>query len=404
MTTIIFFNLPRFSTPIFQQDGVTITGSGNVVGGGTDDLDGGGRSGTDLGINDNFIDPGEFIEFSFDAGAASGVSYVFGGAGNTDGDDLVGEGNLEAFDVNGNSLGVLSSDARNGNISSLFGNQLISRFRLAQIEELSIFSLIFTSVPVVIQAETDAVTTSEDDPITFNVRTNDTLSPSGLSPTLSFNTTGLQGSLTDNGNGSFTYTPAPSFQSLNTGQSATTSFQYTLTSGSRSSTATVTLTINGLTDNQPPTAVNDSATVTEGQTVNIAVLTNDSDPDGNTPLSLDSFTAPTNGTVTQNPNGTLSYKANLNFAGTDSFTYIAKDSNGAKSNPATVSVTVTPLNLTGTLNNDNLIGTSTNNSIVGLLGNDSLNGGAGDDTLTGGFGADRFVFASGKPFATLGWT
>ncbi|MFM7427515.1 MAG: Ig-like domain-containing protein [Elainella sp.] len=158
-----------------------------------------------------------------------------------------------------------------------------------------------------------------------------------------------------------------------------------------------TLTVRDLVENRVPTAVNDSATVTEGQTVTIAVLTNDTDPENN-PLSLDSFTAPANGTVTQNPNGTLSYKANLNFAGTDSFTYIAKDSNGAKSSPATVSITVTPLNLTGTFGNDSLTGTSTNNSILGLAGNDTINGGAGDDTLTGGFGADRFVFASGRPF------
>ncbi|MFM7427425.1 MAG: hypothetical protein ACKO7W_20900 [Elainella sp.] len=49
MTAIIFYDLPRFSTPTFQQDGVTITGSGNVVGGSTD-LGGGVRSGSDLGV------------------------------------------------------------------------------------------------------------------------------------------------------------------------------------------------------------------------------------------------------------------------------------------------------------------------------------------------------------------
>jgi Ca2+-binding RTX toxin-like protein len=160
-----------------------------------------------------------------------------------------------------------------------------------------------------------------------------------------------------------------------------------------------TLTVNDLVENRPPTAVNDSATVTEGQSVSIAVLSNDTDPENN-PIAIDSFTNPSNGTVTQNSNGTFSYRANLNFAGTDSFTYIARDSNGAKSTSATVTVTVNPLNLTGTLGNDILTGTATNNSILGLLGNDTINGGGGNDTLTGGFGADRFVFASGKPFSS----
>ncbi|MGF1933493.1 MAG: VCBS domain-containing protein [Nostoc sp. ChiQUE02] len=102
--------------------------------------------------------------------------------------------------------------------------------------------------------------------------------------------------------------------------------------------------------NQPPTAVNDTANTNEDTAVTINVLANDTDPDGN-PRSLDSFTNPTNGTVTRNDNGTptnltddqLVYTPNANYNGNDSFTYTINDGKGGTAT-ATVALTINSVN------------------------------------------------------------
>jgi hypothetical protein len=105
----------------------------------------------------------------------------------------------------------------------------------------------------------------------------------------------------------------------------------------------------GLPTNQPPVAVDDSANVAAGSQANqINVLANDSDPDGNVPLTVGSFTQPLNGTVVLEPTQNISYAPNAGFSGTDTFTYQAMDSLGAASNVATVTVTVGALAATTT--------------------------------------------------------
>lgn len=157
--------------------------------------------------------------------------------------------------------------------------------------------------------------------------------------------------------------------------------------------------------NAPPVAIDDQGNVTEGESVTITVLENDFDPEGD-PLTLDSFTNPQFGTLIRNDDGTLTYQANLDFAGTDYFTYQIRDAQGGIAQ-ATVVMTINPLNLIGTDCCDYLSGTNTGNRIEGRSGNDWiegwggddwLNGEAGWDTLIGGTGADRFVFASSSAF------
>lgn len=74
----------------------------------------------------------------------------------------------------------------------------------------------------------------------------------------------------------------------------------------------------------------------------IDVLRNDTADPAAAPLTVDSFTQPANGTVTQNGNE-LVYSPDLGFLGTDSFTYVVADSDpmGPRtSSPATVNVNV----------------------------------------------------------------
>ena len=92
---------------------------------------------------------------------------------------------------------------------------------------------------------------------------------------------------------------------------------------------------------QAPGANPDSATVGANESLNIAVLANDTDANGNiNPATVTIVTGPTGGTATPNPDGTVTY-ANTNVAiGTDTFTYTIADMGGLVSNVATVTVDV----------------------------------------------------------------
>ncbi|HEX3030567.1 MAG TPA: choice-of-anchor A family protein, partial [Clostridia bacterium] len=80
--------------------------------------------------------------------------------------------------------------------------------------------------------------------------------------------------------------------------------------------------------NNAPVAVNDSATVPEGGSVNIAVLANDSDPDGDT-LTVTNVTAPSKGgKAVINAGGRIKYTPAPDYTGTDTFTYTIRDIKG----------------------------------------------------------------------------
>ncbi|MCF4998474.1 hypothetical protein GIW69_23240 [Pseudomonas syringae] len=105
--------------------------------------------------------------------------------------------------------------------------------------------------------------------------------------------------------------------------------------------ATVTITVQ---PNLPPTAVADSV-ATLGVAIPINVLANDTDPEGNVPLGVASLTQPAAGRGTVSTDGTvITYTppATVTTAFTTTFTYIARDSFGAQSTPATVTVQVSP--------------------------------------------------------------
>jgi parallel beta-helix repeat protein len=93
-----------------------------------------------------------------------------------------------------------------------------------------------------------------------------------------------------------------------------------------------------LTVNRAPVAANDSASTTQGVQVDINVLANDSDPDGDV-ISVGSFSQPAQGTVVLLADGRLRYTPNSGYSGADSFTYAASDGSLA-SNVATVSIDV----------------------------------------------------------------
>ena len=92
--------------------------------------------------------------------------------------------------------------------------------------------------------------------------------------------------------------------------------------------------------NLPPVAVADTASTAYQTQVTVAVLANDSDPDGGT-LSVTSVTTPTHGTATINAGTTVTYTPAAGYSGPDSFGYSISDGQGGTAS-ATVSITVGP--------------------------------------------------------------
>lgn len=74
-------------------------------------------------------------------------------------------------------------------------------------------------------------------------------------------------------------------------------------------------------------AQNDLATISSGHDVYIDLVANDYDPDSGS-VYVDGLTDPRHGDVYLQDNGTVLYRANLNFKGVDTFTYWAADQEG----------------------------------------------------------------------------
>lgn len=128
------------------------------------------------------------------------------------------------------------------------------------------------------------------------------------------------------------YTPAPNY-------SGPDSFTFKATYGAASSAeATVSIMVTPV--NDAPSAQPDTAGTFKNTAVNIAVLGNDIDVDGDQ-LSILSLTRPANGTVSITGGGTIvNYRPRNGFTGVDSFTYTVSDGHGGTST-ATVTVNVT---------------------------------------------------------------
>ena len=124
----------------------------------------------------------------------------------------------------------------------------------------------------------------------------------------------------------------------------TPSYEVTVTADDgKGGTDSITVTINVSNVNEAPTAVNDTATTKEDQSVRIDVLANDTDPDTErAALRVSVLTQPLNGRARVESDRTITYTPNVNFAGDNSFTYSVSD--GSLSDAGSVTVTVEAVN------------------------------------------------------------
>ena len=97
--------------------------------------------------------------------------------------------------------------------------------------------------------------------------------------------------------------------------------------------------------NAPPVANDDTATTTEETPVTINVVANDTDADGEiVPDTVLIVNAPVYGSVFDHGDGTVTYTPDADTNGIHTFGYTVADDDGARSNEATVTVTVTAVN------------------------------------------------------------
>ena len=179
----------------------------------------------------------------------------------------------------------------------------------------------------------DAAETAEDTPVTIAVLTNDS-DPDGDPLTVAGVSEPAHGTAVLTETGAVRYTPEPNFN-------GTDGFTYEVGDGSGlTAQAAVDVTVRPVDD--PPEAVDDAAETAEDTPVTIAVLTNDSDPDGD-PLTVAGVSEPAHGTAVLTETGAVRYTPEPNFNGTDGFTYEVGDGSGLTAQAA-VDVTVRPVN------------------------------------------------------------
>ncbi|MBK9121839.1 MAG: tandem-95 repeat protein [Chloroflexi bacterium] len=184
----------------------------------------------------------------------------------------------------------------------------------------------------------DSYSTDEDTPLTVavpGVLGNDTDAETNpLTAALVDDVT--NGTLTLNANGSFTYTPNANFNGTDT-------FTYLANDGTANSAAPATVTIGPLTTRR---------------LVTLETSCNDT----------------TNPALILNANGSFTYTPNADFNGTDTFTYLANDGTANSAAPATVTITVNPVNDAPVAVDDSYStdeDTPLTVAVPGVLGNDT---------------------------------
>lgn len=222
---------------------------------------------------------------------------------------------------------------------------------------------------------------------------------------------------TANADGTITYTSPPDYYGSDT-------FTYEVcATGSPALCTNAEVAVQVMSTPDVPTIRRDDVTVDKDKIVKVAVLSNDTDVDGEDdlrPAFLKVVSAPRNGSV-EVGDGFLTYKLSRDFAGKDTFTYeVCDNGEPSKCAEATVTMSVRPMPddctikgtdgkdvLRGTANRDVICGRGNNDTIRGMDGNDlilggsdggkdTIYGGAGNDTVSGGAGNDTLYGQDGN--------
>ncbi|NNM16752.1 MAG: tandem-95 repeat protein, partial [Bacteroidia bacterium] len=215
----------------------------------------------------------------------------------------------------------------------------------------------------------DTVNTNEGAAVVIDPLVNDTDIEGGIDP----GSVGIIGgpnngtATVDPVTGQITYTPAPYFNGVDT-------IVYVVCDSGAPvlcDTATIFITVGAV--NNPPIAVDDADTTNEDTPITISVLSNDFDADGNIdPTSVTVIGGPNNGMTIVDPiTGAITYIPNMDFFGTDTFTYVICDlGTPIYCDTAVVIITVLPVNDPPVAVNDTVMAQQGSPKDITVDGND----------------------------------
>ncbi|MEL7035670.1 MAG: Ig-like domain-containing protein [Cyanobacteria bacterium J06592_8] len=226
-----------------DYSGSPVRNAGDVNGDGFDDIIVGVR-----GTGDGYVIFGSDSGFapSLDLSAIGSNGFIINTIESFGFFSLLGPAIRSAGDVNGDGLDdIIVGESRQSPDGRSYAGESYVVFG---------FSTGTTNTPP--DAVNDTANTDEDTAITGDVLTNDTdpdndplivTEVNGIAADVGSEITLNSGALlTLNANGTYNYNPNGQFESLNTGQTATDSFTYTISDGTETDTATVSITINGI--------------------------------------------------------------------------------------------------------------------------------------------------------------
>ena len=214
----------------------------------------------------------------------------------------------------------------------------------------------------------DMATVAEDEMVVIDVLGNDTDADGDALKVIS--ATSPDGTVEINADGTLKFTPDANFNGM-------TNVDYTVADGNGGfDTAWVKVNVTPV--NDAPDAVDDMATVDEGEMVIIDVLSNDTDVDGDT-LTVIKAVAP-NGTVDILDDGTLKFTPDAGFTGMTTVDYVISDGNGGE-DTAWVKVNVIDTNdgPTATDNSYSFVPTESAGDVDGNVLMDDTGNGADSD-------------------------
>ncbi|QXT38501.1 Hint domain-containing protein [Gymnodinialimonas ceratoperidinii] len=400
----------------FKEYDPTIPPSGPAQGGGDDTLIGGegddnlyGEGGDDsivAGAGDTVVGGSGDDKIVVDAdeidgaGTKTGAIDVDGSTEGTDNDtldltDFVSYRNLsETVDPDGDSTSG-SVEVENGD-----GDWVDVTF--AEIENL-ILPPEYNADP---DAVDDNIPVDEDESVTFNPLSNDS-DPDGDTLTITEISDPANGTLTDNGDGTYTYEPDENYNGPD-------SVTYTVSDGNGNfDTATITFTVAPVNDD--PDAVNDSDSTDFETEVQINLLANDSDVDGDSLTVTSATVPPSQGSLTEVSNGVYTFKPADGFEGTATVSYTISDGMGGSDSAVhTIEVGADPTPPDGIVDGedfaedmgpgyddandptdgggDQIDGDDGDDDVIeGNGGDDTINAGQGSDTVSGGTGDDSIM-------------
>jgi uncharacterized repeat protein (TIGR01451 family) len=232
--------------------------------------------------------------------------------------------------------------------------------------DIAIVTVTIPFVENTVIANNDQSATDPETPVIIPVCNND-LDPEGNNFAVTTNfTQAANGTVTYNGDCTFTYTPNPGFEGID-------QFEYEICDDGTPQAcdpAVVTIIVS---DTINSVIANDDTEVTEQNTpVEVPICANDFDPQGDN-FDVTTFTQPANGTVTYNDDCIFTYTPNTDYFGTDTFTYTICDDNATDQACDEAVVTIVIPTPNNTVNPENDEETTEQNEcvVIAVMNNDS---------------------------------